>query len=423
MIKGYEERYLILLLSAVMNQKPSPEPIRSLDWEKMYRLADYHGVAHAVHYGVLGLNEIIPQTVRQQFFDKYLEAVYRVDRLQKGEIQLLTLVERERVNCFYLSYSEMVKSYPIEEMCCRDSIEIGSNKKSTRFIGEILKRVDYDERISDETGQLYYRIPGTRVFVFAHTLFFSASMRRYYKRILKSSAQKDRKYIRELPIDDKYLFLICRLTDSYARGNISLSQIMDFWVFYKTNHESFHWPYIYSRLKKLKIAEFAERLEHLILRWFGTGATIENVEIYEAMESYILSKGTDGREISSKLLPLIKTVADCYARNRRIEELRKVISWLFPDRRYMETLYPVLGKITFLLPLFWGIRLVRYVGRICTNRMRDLVVPGVKRLFLKTISKIPYVNKMVHEGNEKKEVDEINHEIDINTEEKAEIPK
>lgn len=48
MIKGYEERYLLILLSAVMNQKPSPEPIRSLDWEKMFRLADYHGVAHAV---------------------------------------------------------------------------------------------------------------------------------------------------------------------------------------------------------------------------------------------------------------------------------------------------------------------------------------------------------------------------------------
>lgn len=116
MIKGYEERYLIILLSAVMNQKPSPEPIRSLDWEKMFRLADYHGVAHAVHYGVLGLDQEIPQTVRQQFFDKYLESVYRVGRLQKSETQLLALMEHEKINCFYLSYSDIVKNYPIEEM-------------------------------------------------------------------------------------------------------------------------------------------------------------------------------------------------------------------------------------------------------------------------------------------------------------------
>ncbi len=84
MIKGYEERYLLIVLSAVMNQKPTPEPIRSLDWEKMFRLSDYHGVAHAVHYGILGLDQDIPQAVRQQFFDKYLESVYRVGRLQKS---------------------------------------------------------------------------------------------------------------------------------------------------------------------------------------------------------------------------------------------------------------------------------------------------------------------------------------------------
>ena len=178
MIKGYEERYLIILLSAVMNQKPSPEPIRSLDWEKMFRLADYHGVAHAVHYGVLGLDQEIPQTVRQQFFDKYLESVYRVGRLQKSEMQLLALLAHEKINCFYLSYSDIVKNYPIEEMCCCESIQIGSSRKGARMIWDILIKVDFEERKTDETGKLYYRIPGIRVLNFDYKLFFSASMRR-----------------------------------------------------------------------------------------------------------------------------------------------------------------------------------------------------------------------------------------------------
>ncbi|MBE5983274.1 MAG: hypothetical protein E7248_08245 [Paenibacillaceae bacterium] len=404
MIKGYEERYLIILLSAVMNQKPSPEPIRSLDWEKMFRLADYHGVAHAVHYGVLGLDQEIPQTVRQQFFDKYLESVYRVGRLQKSEMQLLALMEHEKINCFYLSYSDIVKNYPIEEMCCCESIQIGSSRKGTRMIWDILIKVDFEERKTDETGKLYYRIPGIKVLNFDYKLFFSASMRRFFKSLLKPSRLQIRNsYVCELPLDDRYLFLMCRLTDSYARGNISLSQIMDFWIFYKTYSESFNWPYIYGRLKKLKIAEFAERLEHLILRWFGTGAVIENVEIYEAMESYILSKGTDGREISSKLLPLIKTVADCYARNRKLEEMRKMVDWLFPDPKYMETIYPLLGKVRVLLPVFWTLRLWRYLSRIFTNLLRYKLYPKLKKLYLKGINKIPFIRKKYNIENKDEE--------------------
>ena len=404
MIKGYEERYLLTLLSAVMNQKASPEPIRSLDWEKMFRLADYHGVAHAVHYGILGLDQEIPQSVRQQFFDKYLESVYRVGRLQKSEKQLIALLEREKINCFYLSYSDIVKNYPIEEMCCRESIEIGSSRKSARMIWEILERVDFEERKTEEVGKLYYRIPGIRVLNFDYTLFFSGIMRNFFKSLLKIfPLQNGNRCVRELPLDDRYLFLLCRLTDSYARGNISLSQIMDFWIFYKTYSEGFNWPYIYGRLKKLKISDFAERLEHLILRWFGTGATIENVEIYEAMESYILSKGTEGREISSNLLPLIKTVADCYERNRRLEDFRKIVSWLFPDRRYMETLYPLLGKIR-ILSFFWMLRLWRYLGRLFMNYLRGKVLPKV--------DKLPFRNKKTISGNTEEE-----------SKETAEIPK
>ena len=384
MIKGYEERYLLLLLSAVMNQKPSPEPIRSIDWEKMFRLADYHGVAHAVHYGILGINQEISQTIRQQFFDKYLESVYRVGRLQKSELQLTALIGREKINCFYLSYVDTVKNYPIEEMCCRDSIEFGSSRKSIRMIWNILRKADFEERRTDEIGKLYYHIPGIKVLNFDYTLFFSFSMRRFFKTMLKSSSRKtSSKYITELPLDDRYLFLMCRLIDSYARGNISLSQIIDFWIFYKTYYEKFNWPYIYGRLKKLKISDFAERLEHLILRWFGTGAIIENVETYEAMESYILSKGANGREISSKLLPLIKNVADCYARNRKLEEIRKMLTWLFPDQRYMEMIYPLLGKGRIFLPVFWILRLWRYLSRLCITRFRDTLYLKIKDLFPK----------------------------------------
>lgn len=418
MSKGFEERYLMILLSAVMNQKAPPEGLRQLDWEKMYRLSDYHHVAHAIYYGIMGINEEIPKSVRKRFFEKYLEAVHRKERLGNGEASVRAILEKRKIPCFIPSFHEMVKCYPVEEMCCRDSIEIGTDKKYQSVIREILENADFEERQTEENGHLYYRVPGIKVFSYHRTLFFSRPMRKFYKRLLAGSPRAQGcKYIRVLSPDDEYLFLMCRLTDSYARGEISLSQIADFWAFYKKYGETFNWPYIYEKLRKLKIAEFAEKLEYLVLRWFGSGVGIEDAEVYDAMESYILTKGAEGREISSKYLPLIQTVADCYERNRKAENIKKIMKWLFPDKRYMESIYPLLGKLQFMLPIFWLHRLSRYGLR--------LMIHSLKEKANKLIAGIPFL-RLLHakKKDTESEPEESRDQIQEDEEDKsADIPR
>ncbi|WP_333650744.1 nucleotidyltransferase domain-containing protein [Lacrimispora sp.] len=418
MSKGYEERYLMTLLSSVMNQKEPPAPLRYLNWEKLFRIADYHRVAHVVYYGIMGLDEEIPQPVRQHFFDKYLESVHRIERLNSAERQIQTIFERREINCFFLNYSDIVKCYPIEEMCCRESVEIGLKRKDALAVKAFFREADFEEKYTEVHGELYYKIPGNRVLCFNQTMFFSKSMQRFYINLFRALPNKNGfNHIREMNPTEMYLFFICRLTDSYARGDISLNQIIDFWVFYKTYGEIFTWPYIYEQLKKLKIAEFAEHLEYLILRWLGTGVGIENMEIYDAMESYVFSKGSEGREISAQLLPLITKVADCYARDRRAEELKRLVNWLFPDRSYMETIYPALEKSSILLPLFWTLRLGRYGIRVAVNGMEKGFLTfkkGVHRLFKRRNQESEEIGQQEEDG----ETEELNHE-----KETADIPK
>jgi hypothetical protein len=435
MSKGYEERYLMTLLSSVINQKESPEPLRYLNWDKMFRIADYHRVAHVVYYGIMGLDVEIPQSIRQRFFGKYLESVHRVERLRSAERQVQTLLERNGINCFFLNYLDFVKCYPIEEMCCREFIEIGTEKKYAQVIRTLLWDADFEERYTEIRGELYYRVPGNKVLCFNQTMFFSRSMQKFYINMVRSLPnKKGQNHIKEMNASETYLFLMCRLTDSYARGDISLSQIMDFWAFYKTQGEFFLWPYIYERLKELKIEEFAERLEYLILRWFGTGTGIENVEIYDNMESYIFSKGTEGREVSEQFLPLIKTVADCYSRDRKKEELGRLVAWLFPDREYMETIYPALEKAGALLPVFWLIRLERYFRRMVGSRMEEKFRISKKTLFrfmwrkyqgVKTEEKVEKEEKKEREQEEQKvqkEQEEQKEQKEQEEQKTAEIP-
>lgn len=418
MSKGYEERYLMTLLSSVMNQKESPAPLRYLNWEKLFRIADYHHVAHVVHYGIIGLDEDIPQPVCQHFFDKYLESVHRIERLSSVEKQLQTIFEKREINCFFLKYSDIVKCYPVEEMCCRESVEIGLKRKDAPEVKSFFREADFEERYTEAPGQLYYKIPGSKVLCLNQTMFFSKHMQKFYINFFRTLHRKSGyNHILEMNPTEMYLFFICRLTDSYARGDISLNQIIDFWVFYKAYGEVFEWPYIYEQLKKLKMAEFAEHLEYLTLRWLGTGAGIENMEIYDAMESYIFSKGAEGREISAQLLPLITKVADCYARNRKAEDLRRLINWLFPDKSYMETIYPALEKMSVLLPLFWIFRLGRYGMRVAINWTKDKIL-----IFKKKISLLLRRQKQSQEEEIQMQENE-KIEKEDNEEKTAEIPR
>lgn len=404
MSKGYEERYLMLLLSSVMNKKTAPEPIRQLDWEKIFRLSDYHHVAHVVYYGIMGLDQNIPGKIQKRFFDKYLEAVFRTERLQAAEKEILTLMERGGINGFLLSYSNSISCYPIDEMCCLESIEIGLDKREVYRFERILEEADFEKRPIEEWGcHCYYRVPGNKVSFYDNRMFFCRPMRKYYKTLLSTLPyHKGCRTVREMTLDDKYLFLICRLTDSYAKGEISLNQIIEFWVFYRKYAENLSWSYIYKKLKKFKIEYFTERLEHLIIRWFGTGVGIENTEIYEAMESYIITKGVEGREVSSKLLPLIKRVADCYARDRRVENLKKLIKWTFPDRRYMQTIYPALERLEILLPLFWLIRLVRYMIRYTWHVIERKLLNSLKLKIQGLEEKLPFLKKLKKEAEEER---------------------
>lgn len=401
MIKDYEERYLLTLLSAIINQKAVPEPMRQIDWNKMFRLADYHHVAHMVYYGIMGLESSVPQLIRERFFNKYLEAVFRAERLRAGEKELRGLLENGRVDCFILDYYDIVKCYPIEEMCCCEFLEVGTDKKHAKLLDELLKKGDFEEYGTDLRARLFYKVPGIKVLCINNSLFFNRQLRKYFKSLFVSLPyRKGWKYIHKMSPSEKYIYLMVRLTDCYARGDISLSQIVDFWAYYKKYAEYFSWPYIYDKLKKLKIGESAERLELLILRWFSSGVGMENVEIYDAMESYILSKGSHGREASSKFLPLTDTVVDNQSIDKKENKWRKLLKWLFPDRNYMLTIYPQLENKGFLLPLFWILRLFRNLIFFIGREMQEKLILNLKECIQKL------VGLFQHKRKKEKEIEE-----------------
>jgi len=63
------------MVSSVLRQEPLHMMYNRYDWERMFRLADYHRVANMVHLGVLGKGDALPSRWRDRFFERYQEAL------------------------------------------------------------------------------------------------------------------------------------------------------------------------------------------------------------------------------------------------------------------------------------------------------------------------------------------------------------
>ena len=63
------------IVSSVVRQDDRRISFNRLDWERMYRLSDFHRVANIVYIGLLGYRETVPDKWRDRFFKRYQEVL------------------------------------------------------------------------------------------------------------------------------------------------------------------------------------------------------------------------------------------------------------------------------------------------------------------------------------------------------------
>lgn len=373
----YEERYLLTLVASVVNQTKSPVPARRVDWGAVYRLADFHHVANVAYYGIMGI-EGIPQAWRDRFFERYRESASRIEPMEKGEILLKEVFEQCQLPSVVLFGSQLRDLYPVREMSYVDRIEILADTGARAEVRQILEELDFSWRKSDEANvSAYYKIPGIQVCIREALPFLSKEIKRYFQDFLPSLLpMEDYEFVCEMPLEVEYIYRAARITERYATGDIEIRDLMDLWLLCKRYRERMDWDLIKKEAEGVIPEKFLVHIMMLMDIWFGKAQIPpDELDVFEGMENYILTKGEEGTEVSAKLLPLMKKVADTYQRNRKKEAFRKQVLWLFPEYEYMVGLYPVLETAEILLPLYWILRLLRTLVNWITGIIMKKTAP------------------------------------------------
>lgn len=381
---------MLMLLGAIINQKPVQSLRRSVNWEKILSVSDYQNVINLVYLGILGLEKEISEECGEQFYQKYRRELLLYDSYQKAEEVILWQLERNEIDALLLSDTSVRELYPMPEMASFGQIEILVDKKNLAQVYRLMREMDYeqeDDRLGK--GKIFVRVPGIRVVFYGEIpiqnkvlkRYFSGSLKKYLRmencsqqnmsrrsalRLAGYSSAKYR-YIHILSDEEEYVYRAGRLVELYHAGVLKIRDILEFWLFQKVLDEAFPWKAVKELMEKAKWTEFVHQADVLSSLWFEEGVRQQYGTALE-LEEYILLPGQENKHLDKVLLPYEKVRLDFYRRDREEEWLLKKREWRFPPRDYMCQFFPILDKYPFLIIFCWGIRSFRIYSRMLLGK-------------------------------------------------------
>lgn len=360
-IRNYEVKCLLELLSILVNEKEVPKWNQQPEWGNLYKMADYHGVANMIYYALLGMDEKKLEPWRPKFEERFHQAVLGEERYSTALPEILEVLEENKIHCLVLQEYRMRHYYLQKDMRALKHIRILVEKGKENMVRELLKHMDYEERDSRTAGEeWYYKIPGVLAIIQTEFLFTNKKMQKYFSLPIKNyEKEKNHKYIHTFVPEEYYIHVIAHMAESYARGNLDIRSMVDVWLYYIKVYSTLEWRDVNKELEYLKLEKFHLYIIQLAAYWFGDMLFPENDHVFDAMEKYILTKGMQGRKISATVLPLVTEVADFYKKDLRQKQRDQIMDWAFPKMDYMNTMFPSLQKIEWLLPFYWCVRLWR----------------------------------------------------------------
>lgn len=383
----FEGRLLVNMTGSIIRQDDLRPIHGRLDWERMYRTADYHRIANIIYLGILGNGERIPERWSERFFERYQESLRYSDVCVNAENEILTLLDMQELSCTILASCGIRSLYQVAETAANTPLRLYFDLESYTLAKGYLVDLGYEtDRIYTGAGERMRRVSGFFVEIYYK---FPFKTRLYAKQALNmvehANIRNTYRHIRVLPLEDRFVLRLAEAIYHYVSDELLIREILDIFLYYKSWREQMNEEYILKKLSDFNIDGLAQKLMQMACMWFGSkeditlGERSEDMGVYDVLENRILSRGVISKETDTQAICLQRLIHQAENKEKhkqRIERIKKKIGkywdaymrrvrWIFPEYKYMCAIYPLLDKLPFLLPFCWIRRDIRLlVGMI-----------------------------------------------------------
>lgn len=380
----FDGRALIGIVSSVIRQEDPKVAFSRLDWERMYRIADYHKVANIVYLRMLGHRENIPEKWKERFFARYQQSLLFGEHYAESVKETLMWLDARKISCTVM-HSETIRDlYQIPEAADMAPLFIYLDEKSYSLARGYLIDLGYEtDQEYKDFGERLKRTSGVSV-VLCHKLpFCTAKYIRGMRKLLESACIREScQYIRMLPPESELIYRMASAAYRYVTDELTVREVLDLQLCHRAWRDSVHMDVVEKSLSEYQVQEIAEKILRISYMWFGDKKDTyyeylpEDMSAYDVLEERLLTRGMVKHETDVQALKLEKLIHKELEKEKREEKrarakerrkewwdgVKRKLRWIFPDRHYMASIYPVLEKVPVLLPFYWmtrGVRLLR----------------------------------------------------------------
>lgn len=386
----YEGRFLVNTVGGIMRQDDLRVMYGRVNWEKMFREADYHKIANIIYLASLGNGDKIPERWRERFFERYQKALRFGDVYREAQQEILMMMEMMNLPCFVISSCAVRELYPVPEMSACGLLKLLVDEKSyvlaKGYMVDLGYETDYSykgygEHMKNSVGfdmEIYYKLP-------LRTRLYDKNM----KLMLETAPFWGRyKYVRGFSLENQFVYMLASAAYAYVTDALLIRNVLDLYVFHRMWKEKMNIESIEKRMEGFRVDELGKKILHIAYMWFGSkgekasDGLPEDIKVYDILENRILSRGVLNNETDQQALKLERLVQREINREqfrekraaftekwrKRRKNTGRMLRWVFPEYKYMCVIYPILEDFSILLPICWIWRGIRQLkGLLISN--------------------------------------------------------
>ncbi len=374
------------IISSIIRQSTLRMAPSRLDWERIYRIADYHKVANIVYLGILGNSDSVPDKWKERFFERYQESLLFGENYKESVKEVLIWLDKRSISCIVLTSEVLRDFYQIPEAADTDPLRLYMDAKSYDLVRGYLIDLGYEvDQVYEGAGEHFHRESGLAIVMYYKLPFRTVKYARGMQKLLESACVRENyKYIRAFTVEGELIYRMAAAVYRYVTDELTMRDVLELQIYHSVLREHIRMDVVQRRLAELHVEELAEKILRISYMWFSDrkdeyyDGLPENIAEYDILEERLITRGMINHETDRQALELEKQIQKELNREKKSErfqtlkakfreqweKVRKMMRWIFPDYRYMASIYPLLEKVPVLLPVYWLLRDMRLLIRL-----------------------------------------------------------
>lgn len=338
---------IVSVLRAQLNGEEYTIP-SDVDFEKLYKVCEKHKITSLVASAVKKTDGVSAEV--KSLFSKQLFRCAARHTAQETEMHRLTdeFTKAGIKHCF-LKGTKVSRFYDSPDLRFMLDMDVYIEPEKIEEACAIMERDGYEKYINEDDKDIgYAKKPFLNIELHKELKYDFDKGYDYYKGAFERLKPSGDTLAMNMENEDFYVYILSHTAHHFETAGTGIRSVVDHYYMRKGLLPECDKEKVSAGLSATGLKVFSERLDSLCDCWFGDSeADAQTAEMAE----YIILSGVYGTQANEYLSGI-----------RRGDYTEKKSSYflarLFPGVRSMAIRYPVLGKLPFLLPIFWIARLI-----------------------------------------------------------------